>query len=97
MVCLLQEVKLFIVTSSGRAVIYTIGNDGSVTKASTDIDLTNPNTDLFEVVTELPTENIFYIKALLCTFFQKVGEENKYTEYAYIKTDRWSICLGKDG
>lgn len=34
--------EAFIVTSSGRAVIYTIGKDGSVTKASTDIDLTNP-------------------------------------------------------
>lgn len=34
--------EAFIVTSSGRAVIYTIGKDGSVTKASTDIDLTSP-------------------------------------------------------
>ena len=32
--------EAFIVTSSGRAVIYTIDKDGSVTKASTDIDLT---------------------------------------------------------
>lgn len=32
--------EAFIVTSSGKAVIYTIGKDGSVTKASTDIDLT---------------------------------------------------------
>ena len=76
--------EAFIVTSSGRAVIYTIGNDGSVTKASTDIDLTNPNTDLFEVVTELPTENISTSK-LYCVLSSKVGEENKYTEYAYIK------------
>lgn len=76
--------EAFIVTSNGRAVIYTIGNDGSVTKASTDIDLTNPNTDLFEVVTELPTENISTSK-LYCVLSSKVGEENKYTEYAYIK------------
>lgn len=34
--------EAFIVTSSGRAVIYNIGKDGSVTKASTDIDLANP-------------------------------------------------------
>lgn len=76
--------EAFIVTSSGRAVIYTIGKDGSVTKASTDIDLTNPNTDLFEIVTELPTENISTSK-LYCVLSSKVGEENKYTEYAYIK------------
>ena len=76
--------EAFIVTSSGRAVIYNISNDGSITKASTDIDLTNPNTDLFEVVTELPTENISASK-LYCVLSSKVGEENKYTEYAYIK------------
>lgn len=76
--------EAFIVTSSGRAVIYTIGKDGSVTKASTDIDLTNPNTDLFEVVTELPTENISTSK-LYCVLSSTKGEENKYTEYAYIK------------
>lgn len=34
--------EAFIVTSSGRAITYTIGKDGSVTKASTDIDLTSP-------------------------------------------------------
>lgn len=38
--------EAFIVTSSGRAVIYNIDKDGSITKASTDIDLTNPNIDL---------------------------------------------------
>lgn len=76
--------EAFIVTSSGRAVIYNIGKDGSVTKASTDIDLANPNTDLFEVVTELPTENISTSK-LYCVLSSKAGEENKYTEYAYIK------------
>lgn len=32
--------EAFIVTSSGRAVIYNIATDGSVTKVSTDIDLT---------------------------------------------------------
>lgn len=76
--------EAFIVTSSGRAVIYNIGKDGSVTKASTDINLTNPNTDLFEVVTELPTENISTSK-LYCVLSSIAGEENKYTEYAYIQ------------
>ena len=88
--------EAFIVTSSGRAVIYTIGKDGSVTKASTDIDLTNPNTDLFEVVTELPTENISTSK-LYCVLSSKVGEENKYTEYAYIKQTNGQFAWEKMG
>lgn len=88
--------EAFIVTSNGRAVIYTIGNDGSVTKASTDIDLTNPNTDLFEVVTELPTENISTSK-LYCVLSSKVGEENKYTEYAYIKQTDGQFAWEKMG
>lgn len=88
--------EAFIVTSSGRAVIYTIGKDGSVTKASTDIDLTNPNTDLFEVVTELPTENISTSK-LYCVLSSKKGEENKYTEYAYIKQTDGQFAWEKMG
>ena len=88
--------EAFIVTSSGRAVIYNIGKDGSVTKASTDIDLTNPNTDLFEVVTELPTENISTSK-LYCVLSSKVGEENKYTEYAYIKQTDGQFAWEKMG
>lgn len=88
--------EAFIVTSSGRAVIYIIGNDGSVTKASTNIDLTNPNTDLFEVVTELPTENISTSK-LYCVLSSKVGEENKYTEYAYIKQTDGQFAWEKMG
>lgn len=88
--------EAFIVTSSGRAVIYTIGKDGSVTKASTDIDLTNPNTDLFEVVTELPTENISTSK-LYCVLSSTAGEENKYTEYAYIKQTDGQFAWEKMG
>lgn len=88
--------EAFIVTSSGRAVIYTISNDGSVTKSSTNIDLTNPNTDLFEVVTELPTENISTSK-LYCVLSSKVGEENKYTEYAYIKQTDGQFAWEKMG
>ena len=88
--------EAFIVTSSGRAVIYNIGKDGSVAKASTDIDLTNPNTDLFEVVTELPTENISTSK-LYCVLSSKVGEENKYTEYAYIKQTTGQCAWEKMG
>lgn len=88
--------EAFIVTSSGRAIIYTISNDGSVTKASTNIDLTNPNTDLFEVVTELPTENISTSK-LYCVLSSKVGEENKYTEYAYIKQTDGQFAWEKMG
>ena len=88
--------EAFIVTSSGRAVIYNIGKDGSVAKASTDIDLTNPNTDLFEVVTELPTENISTSK-LYCVLSSKVGEENKYTEYAYIKQTNGQFAWEKMG
>lgn len=88
--------EAFIVTSSGRAVIYNIGKDGSVAKASTDIDLANPNTDLFEVVTELPTENISTSK-LYCVLSSKVGEENKYTEYAYIKQTDGQFAWEKMG
>lgn len=88
--------EAFIVTSSGRAVIYNIGKDGSVAKASTDIDLTNPNTDLFEVVTELPTENISTSK-LYCVLSSKAGEENKYTEYAYIKQTDGQFAWEKMG
>lgn len=88
--------EAFIVTSSGRAVIYNIGKDGSVTKASTDIDLTNPNTDLFEVVTELPTENISTSK-IYCVLSSKKGEENKYTEYAYIKQTDGQFAWEKMG
>lgn len=88
--------EAFIVTSSGRAVIYNIGKDGLVTKASTDIDLTNPNTDLFEVVTELPTENISTSK-LYCVLSSTAGEENKYTEYAYIKQTDGQFAWEKMG
>lgn len=88
--------EAFIVTSSGRAVIYNIGKDGSVTKASTDIDLTNPNTDLFEVVTELPTENISTSK-LYCVLSSIAGEENKYTEYAYIQQSDGQYAWEKMG
>ena len=88
--------EAFIVTSSGRAVTYNIGKDGSITKASTDIDLANPNTDLFEVVTELPTENISTSR-LYCVLSSKVGEENKYTEYAYIKQSDGQYAWEKMG
>ena len=88
--------EAFIVTSSGKAVIYNIGKDGSVTKASTDIDLTNPNTDLFEVVTELPTENISTSK-IYCVLSSTKGEENKYTEYAYIKQTDGQFAWEKMG
>lgn len=88
--------EAFIVTSSGRAVIYNIATDGSITKASTDIDLTNPNTELFEVVTELPTENISTSK-IYCVLSSKVGEENKYTEYAYIKQSDGQYAWEKMG
>lgn len=88
--------EAFIVTSSGKAVIYNITTDGSITKASTDIDLANPNTDLFEVVTELPTENISTSR-LYCVLSSKVGEENKYTEYAYIKQTNGQYAWEKMG
>lgn len=88
--------EAFIVTSSGRAVIYNIGKDGSVTKTSTDIDLTNPNTDLFEVVTELPTENISTSK-LYCVLSSIAGEENKYIEYAYIQQSDGQYAWEKMG
>lgn len=88
--------EAFIVTSSGKAVIYTIAIDGAITKASIDIDLTNPNTDLFEVVTELPIENISTSK-IYCILSSKKGEENKYTEYAYIKQTDGQFAWEKMG
>lgn len=42
------------------------------------------NKDLFEVVTQLPTENISTSR-IYCVLSAKEGEENKYTEYAWIK------------
>lgn len=88
--------EAFIVTSSGRAVTYNIGKDGSVTKASADIDLTNPNTDLFEVVTVLPTENISTSK-LYCVPSVRVEEENEYIEYAYIQQSDGQYAWEKMG
>ena len=88
--------EAFIVTSSGRAVIYNIATDGSVTKVSTDIDLTNPNTELFEVVTELPVENISTSK-IYCVLSVRVGEENKYIEYAYIQQSDGQYAWEKMG
>lgn len=88
--------EAFIVTSSGKAVICNIGKDGSVTKASTDIDLTNPNTELFEVVTELPTENISTSK-IYCVSSVRVEEGNKYTEYAYIQQSNGQYAWEKMG
>ena len=76
--------EAFMITSDGKGIIYTIGIDGSVTRKSTDINLTNPNTELFEVVTELPIENISTSK-IYCVLSSNKGEKNKYTEYAYIK------------
>lgn len=88
--------EAFIVTSSGKAVIYTIAKDGAITKTSPDIDLANPNTDLFEVVTELPTENISTSK-IYCVLSSTKGEENKYTEYAYIKQTDGQFAWEKMG
>ena len=76
--------QAFIVTSEGIAVIYNIDKEGAVYKNSTDINLANPKTDLFEVVTQLPTENISTSK-IYCVLSSIEGSENKYTEYAYIK------------
>lgn len=88
--------EAFIVTSSGKAVIYTIAKDGAITKTSPDIDLANPNTDLFEVVTKLPTENISTSK-IYCVLSSTKGEENKYTEYAYIKQTDGQFAWEKMG
>lgn len=88
--------EAFIVTSSGKAVIYTIAKDGAITKTSPNIDLANPNTDLFEVVTELPTENISTSK-IYCVLSSTKGEENKYTEYAYIKQTDGQFAWEKMG
>lgn len=88
--------EAFIVTSSGKAVIYTIAKDGAITKTSPDIDLTNPNTNLFEVVTKLPVENISTSK-IYCVLSSTKGEENKYTEYAYIKQTDGQFAWEKMG
>ena len=88
--------EAFIVTSSGKAVIYTIAKDGAITRTSPDIDLTNPSTDLFEVVTELPVENISTSK-IYCVLSSTKGEENKYTEYAYIKQTDGQFAWEKMG
>ncbi len=88
--------EAFIVTSSGKAVIYTIAKDGAITKTHPDIDLTNPNTNLFEVVTKLPVENISTSK-IYCVLSSTKGEENKYTEYAYIKQTDGQFAWEKMG
>lgn len=71
--------EAFIVTSSGRAVIYTIGKDGSVTKASTDIDLTSPP-DLSGYA-KLNSENT-YTSANIFNGRIKLG--NNWEPYGYV-------------
>ena len=43
----------FIITAKGSAKTYSLGKDGLVS-AGTDVDFSNPNTELFKIVTELP-------------------------------------------
>lgn len=85
----------FIITSEGHAKQYKIGTDGTIV-AGRDINLSNPSTELFEVVTELPTENISTSK-LYCVLSSTQGEQNKYTEYAYIKQTDGSYAWEKMG
>lgn len=88
--------EAFMITSDGKGIIYTIGIDGSVTRKSTDINLTNPNTELFEVVTTLPIENISTSK-IYCVPSVRVEEGNKYIEYAYIQQSDGQYAWEKMG
>ncbi len=45
--------KAFIFTAGGIAKVYTISSAGEVT-AGKEVDLSNPNTEIFKIVTELP-------------------------------------------
>lgn len=82
--------KAFILTASGHALMYTISADGSVTKTGTDIDLSNPNTEIFLIVDSLPTTGIK--NKIYCVKDTKTGdtEHNNYIEYFYnTTTSKW--------
>lgn len=82
--------KAFILTASGHALMYTIGADGSVTKTGTDIDLSNPNTEIFLIVDSLPTTGIK--NKIYCVKDTSTGdtEQNNYIEYFYnTTTSKW--------
>lgn len=82
--------KAFILTASGHALMYTISADGAVTKTGADIDLSNPNTEIFLIVDSLPTTDIK--NKIYCVKDTTTGdaEHNNYIEYFYnTTTSKW--------
>lgn len=75
----------FIITSGGNAVTYNIAVDGSVIKGA-DIDLANISTELFEIVSQLPTENIKRGKIYCVKDSTSTDPENIYLEWVYLET-----------
>lgn len=81
----------FIITAGGTAKPYTIAADGSVT-AGIDVDLTNPNTEVFVILgdnEELPTDESKIQGKIYCKKnTSSTADDNKYNEYIYIKTTK---------
>lgn len=83
----------FIITTGGTAKPYTINADGSVV-GSIDVDLTNPNTEVFVILgdnEELPTNESEIKGKIYCKKnTSSTAEDNKYNEYIYIRsTKKW--------
>jgi len=81
----------FIITAGGTAKPYTIAADGSVA-AGIDVDLTNPNTEVFVILgdnEELPTDESKIQGKIYCKKnTSSTADDNKYNEYIYIKTTK---------
>lgn len=83
----------FIITTGGTAKPYSINADGSVA-GGIDIDLTNPNTEVFVILgdnEELPTNESEIKGKIYCKKnTSSTAEDNKYNEYIYVKnTKKW--------
>lgn len=75
--------KAFITEANGHAKSYTISKDGVITQGK-DIDLSNPDTDLFIIVSELPKTDIKTGKLYCIKNTSSDDTQNTYTEYCYI-------------
>lgn len=77
------------------SILSSVSNKQDKLTAGSGIDITNNvisvsiNLDLYEIVSELPTDNISYNKIYLLVS-KLTGDSNKYTEYIYVK-DEWEI------
>lgn len=83
----------FIITAGGTAKPYSINADGSVL-GGIDVDLTNPNTDVFVILgdnEELPIKESEIQGKIYCKKnTSSTAGDNQYNEYIYVKsTKKW--------